>query len=526
MFDLFRRLTDRARKVLSYAQEEAARFGDDFIGVAHLLLGFVKEGKGVAAMTLRNLGIDIRAIRPEVEKMMARPAQPKIPEAGKLRLTPEAKKLLDLAMEESRNLGHNYIGTEHLLLGFLRDREDIPARVLVGLGLQLDDVRKEVIAVLGVEPPKKPVVRRVVVREGRLMTPRQRIITALRGEMPDQVPLCAYPGLLPRGEVERQLRDDGMGIFHRVGVVGSSSPNATTATTAYTHEERSYTRNALRTPVGEVYETIRHGGGYGSSLRCEFFIKEPKDYKVMQFAVKDARYSPAYDGFREAVRTLGEDGAVIGNLGYTPMMQMLIMWMGPERFAVDYYENPDDFFSLYEALCKRHEEQYEIAANSPAEFVIYGDNVTAKMIGLERFQKYVVPCYNRLADALHAKGKKAGSHLDGDLLLLKDAVRDSKLDFIEAYNPPPDGDLSIKEARASWGKKAISINFTSSIHLASPEQIEEHTLQLLRDSHPGAGFIIGVTENIPEHVWQTSLPVIGRVLRQHGRLPLSLDSEL
>jgi len=243
---------------------------------------------------------------------------------------------------------------------------------------------------------------------------------------------------------------------------------------------------------------------------------------VMQFAVKDARYTPSYEGFLEAQRIMGEDGAVIGNLGYTPMMQMLIMWMGPDQFAVDYYEHPDEFYSLYEAMCKRHEEQYEIAANSPAEFVIYGDNVTAKMIGLERFQQYVVPCYNKLAEALHAKGKKAGSHLDGDLLLLKDAIRDSKLDFIEAYNPPPDGDLSIKEARASWGKKVISINFTSSIHLAKPEDIEAHTLQLLRDSYPGTGFIIGVTENIPENVWDKSLPIINRVLREHGGLPLKM----
>ncbi len=352
------------------------------------------------------------------------------------------------------------------------------------------------------------------------MTPRERIIGALRGEMVDQVPLCLYPGLFPRGEAERKLRNEGVGIFHRVGVIGTHSPNVTTATATYAQEGRTYTRNTLRTPVGEVYETVRHGGGYGSSLRCEFFIKEPKDYKVMQFVVKDAKYSPAYDSFREAERLLGEDGAVIGSMSYTPMMQMLILWMGPDQFAVDYYEHPDEFFSLYEALCRRHEDQYEIAANSPAEFMIYGDNVTAEMIGLERFKKYVVPCYDKLGEAMRAKGKRAGSHLDGDLGLLKEGIRDSKLDFVEAYNPPPDGDLSIKDARACWGKKAIAINFTSSIHLASPQDIEAHTRELLRDSSPGAGFIIGVTENIPDQVWDKSLPVINRVLRESGRLPL------
>ena len=198
---------------------------------------------------------------------------------------------------------------------------------------------------------------------------------------------------------------------------------------------------------------------------------------------------------------------------------MLIMWMGPERFAIDYYEHPDEFFRLYETLCRRHEEQYEIAADSPAEFVEYGDNVTSEMIGLERFRKYVVPCYNRLGERLHAKGKRLGSHLDGNLQILKEAVRDSELDFIEAYNPPPDGDLSIREARACWGDKVISINFTSSIHLASPEEIEAHTLQLLEHASPGTGFIVGVTENIPEHVWQQTLPLINRTLRAWGPVP-------
>ena len=509
------RYTDRSRRVLELAKVEALRLGHGSIGSEHLLLGLVRDGSGVAATALRNLGVGLGKIREEVEKLVQK--RRPLKQVAQLPLSPRAKKVEGLAAEEAHGLGHHYVGTEHLLLGLLREGEGIAARALANLGLTPDQVRKEVLGLLGPPPPQKAVAGKT---PG--MTPRQRIITALRGEMADQVPLCAYPGLFPRGEAERKLRNEGMGIFHRVGVVGSSSPNVTTLTTSYVHEGRTYTRITLRTPVGDVYETLRHGGGYGSSLRCEFFIKEPKDYKVMQFVVKDVRYSPAYEGFLEAQRIMGEDGAVIGNLSYTPMMQMLIMWLGPDQFAVDYYEHPDEFFSLYEAMCRRHEEQYEIAANSPAEFIIYGDNVTAKMIGLERFQKYVVPCYDRLGDALHAKGKRAGSHLDGDLLLLKDAVRDSKLDFIEAYNPPPDGDLSIKEARASWGKKAISINFTSSIHLASPADIEAHTLQLLRDSHPGAGFIIGVTENIPETVWDKSLPIVNRVLREHGRLPLNL----
>jgi len=355
------------------------------------------------------------------------------------------------------------------------------------------------------------------------MTPRERLVAALRGEPVDHVPLCAYPGLLPRGETERRLRNEGLGLFHRIGVVATERPNVSTSTTHYREQGRWWVRNTVHTPVGEVSEVLRTGGGYGTSLRCEFFLKRPEDYRVLEFLVKDEVYSPCVEAFHEAERTLGEDGVVIGNLGYTPMQQMLIMWMGPERFAIDFYERPDEFFSLYELLCRRHEEQYEIAAASPAEFLEYGDNVTSEMIGLERFQKFVVPCYNRFGEQLHAKGKRLGSHLDGNLKILKEAIRDSELDFIEAYNPPPDGDLSIREARACWGDKVIAINYTSSLHLASPERIEAHTLDLLRDSGDGRGFIVGVTENIPEHVWQNTLTQINGILREQGRLPLNLD---
>lgn len=351
------------------------------------------------------------------------------------------------------------------------------------------------------------------------MTPRERILAALRGEPVDFVPLCAYPGLLPRGETERRLRNEGMGFFHRIGVVNAESRQVTTTTTTYWENGRWWVRNTVSTPVGEVTELLRTGGGYGTSLRCEFFIKRLEDYRVLEFMVKDTVYSPCPEAFHEAERTLGEDGAVIGNLGYSPLQQMLIMWMGPERFAIDYFEHPDEFFSLYELLCRRHEEQYDIAAESPAEFIEYGDNVTADMVGLERFQKYVVPCYNRLGERLHARGKRLGSHLDGNLRVLKEAIRDSRLDFIEAYNPPPDGDLSVREARECWGPKSIVINFTSSIHWRPQPEIEAHTRELLEHAAPGTGFIISVTENIPDPVWQESLTTILRVLRDYGPVP-------
>jgi ATP-dependent Clp protease ATP-binding subunit ClpC len=144
---MYERFTDRARKVMQLANQEAQRFNHEYIGTEHILLGLVKEGSGVAANVLKNLDIDLRKIRLEVEKIVQ--AGPDMVTMGKLPQTPRAKKVIEYSIEEARNLGHNYVGTEHLLLGLLREQEGVAAQVLMNLGLKLEDVREEVLNLLG-----------------------------------------------------------------------------------------------------------------------------------------------------------------------------------------------------------------------------------------------------------------------------------------------------------------------------------------------------------------------------------------
>src|SRR5438093_4306242 len=141
------RLTDRARKVMQLANQEAQRLNHEYIGTEHLLLGLVKEGSGVAANVLKNLDVDLRKIRLEVEKTVQ--PGPDMVTLGKLPQTARTKKVLEYSMEEARNLNHNYVGTEHLLLGLLREQDGVAAQVLVNLGLRLEEVREEVLNLLG-----------------------------------------------------------------------------------------------------------------------------------------------------------------------------------------------------------------------------------------------------------------------------------------------------------------------------------------------------------------------------------------
>src|SRR4051794_16209440 len=152
---MYERFTDRARKVMQLANQEAQRFNHEYIGTEHILLGLVKEGSGVAANVLKNLDIDLRKIRLEVEKIVQTGPGSEMVTMGKLPQTPRAKKVIEYSIEEARNLNHNYVGTEHLLLGLLREQEGVAAQVLMNLGLKLEDVREEVLNLLGHNMPNE-----------------------------------------------------------------------------------------------------------------------------------------------------------------------------------------------------------------------------------------------------------------------------------------------------------------------------------------------------------------------------------
>jgi ATP-dependent Clp protease ATP-binding subunit ClpC len=192
---MFERFTDRGRRVVVLAQEEARMLDHDYIGTEHILLGLIHEGEGVAARTLESLGISLETVRQQVGEIVGRGEQPS---PGHMPFTPRAKKVLELSLREAQELGHNYIGTEHILLGLLREGEGVAAQVLVKLGADLSRVRHQVIQLLagyqaeaGAERAARPPGRagrvdrellsqlldRVTVMESRLAAVEQRVGT-------------------------------------------------------------------------------------------------------------------------------------------------------------------------------------------------------------------------------------------------------------------------------------------------------------------------------------------------------------
>ena len=165
----FNRFTERARKVILLAKEEAKKLNHDYIGTEHILLGLIKEGEGVAAAVLNSLGLEAGAIREEVEKLVQ--PGPATVMSDDIPFTPRAKKVIELSMDEARNLGHNYIGTEHLLLGLIREGDGVASQVLVNMGLDLKSVRDEVLNLLGSSVPGYTAASAEAKRKKKTKTP-------------------------------------------------------------------------------------------------------------------------------------------------------------------------------------------------------------------------------------------------------------------------------------------------------------------------------------------------------------------
>jgi hypothetical protein len=155
-------------------------------------------------------------------------------------------------------------------------------------------------------------------------------------------------------------------------------------------------------------------------------------------------------------------------------------------------------------------------AASPALHANYGGNVTPEIIGLENFRRYYLPHYREAAEIMHRHGKLIGCHFDANCRLLAPAIAESGLDYIEAFTPAPDTDMTLGEARRAWPEKTIWINFPSSLHLAADGEIRLRTAEMIAESGTPDGLLIGITENIPENRWQDSCRAIMDGIDDHA----------
>lgn len=347
------------------------------------------------------------------------------------------------------------------------------------------------------------------------MTPRKRVEAILRGELPDKVPLTIYECMIPQCAVERQLRNAGLCIVYRTSVFKTYTPNVRRRSEQFEIDGVTYVRTLFETPVGTLSEVSRPAGF--TSWQVEKLFKRPEDYQALRFLVQDQRFEEDYASYRKKEEELGEDFILRAGIGLTPLHQIMISWMGLETFAVEWAERRDEILTLYELMVEKHRQIYPLVARSPASHANYGGNEVPEVMGVERFAQYCVPLYEEAAEELHRYGVLLGSHLDGNNRAWAHLVAASPLDYVEAFTPPPNGDLSVREALERWPGKFLWINFPSAVHLEPESRIEEVTCELIEQAAPGNRFIIGITEDIPADRWQGNLLAISRAIEAAGR---------
>jgi len=351
------------------------------------------------------------------------------------------------------------------------------------------------------------------------MTPRERVEAILRGRPADRVPFTMYANKLPRCQVELELRNAGLCILERgPGVFEAVSPNVKTSWISYDEKGAHYVKAFIETPRG-LLTTIERPG-IGTTWRVKRMFTGPDDYAAVISMVRDRQYVPSYDGFVRARERYGEGSFLRPGIGYSPLQEIIYTVMGVEQFSIEWAERRDDLMKLYDALTEDRRKIYPILADSPAVAFNYGGNVSPEVVGKERFEKYIVPHYDEAAEVLHRKGKLMGVHLDANNKLLAPGVARSLMDYVEAFTPPPDCDMSVAEALAAWPGKVLWINFPSSVHLMGVATVEETTRQILREAAPGDRFIMGVTEDVHDDAWPRTFPAIARIINEEGRLPL------
>lgn len=217
---MFEHFTERARKVMALANQEAQRLGDEYIGPEHILLGLVRETSGVAANVLQNFGVDLRAVRIEVDKV--RKSGTEAGGVGGLPETPRTKRVIEYAIEESRNLNHSHVGTEHMLVGLLREEEGAAAQVLTGLNVCPEEVRAFVLNAIGAaEIPTEAYQAHEEVDDDLLSDSRlnhlQAMLAALREEKNEAVSKADY-------ERAAKVLDEIEGLKEKVRTIRETRP--------------------------------------------------------------------------------------------------------------------------------------------------------------------------------------------------------------------------------------------------------------------------------------------------------------
>lgn len=351
----------------------------------------------------------------------------------------------------------------------------------------------------------------------------ERIEAIFDGELVDKIPFALKGWRIPECEMRETLLREGMCVIDSRGVYGSRSPNVSSEGETFEKDGMTYQRTTIKTPEGNLTSMSKRVPSprtEGTSWRAEMMFKGPEDYDAIEFMVRDREYFPNYEPLLKAQEQ--NDGIAFFKTGApgSPIHTIMYQIMGIETFSIEWAERRDRVIALHDAMAESERAIFPIVAKSPAKIIQCGGNYSPEVLGKERFIDFVLPHWEEVAGIFHEEGKMLGCHLDANNKLWAKEVGASGLDWIEAFTPAPDTDMTVAEAREMWPGKVLFINFPSSVHIEKANVIEKVTKQIIKEAAPGDRFIVGITENVPENRWRESFSTILGTLNKFGKLPI------
>ena len=347
-----------------------------------------------------------------------------------------------------------------------------------------------------------------------MTTIRERLEAFWSGERPDRIPFTTYENKIPTDwsdPVIRKMLREGLGVLRFVPTYEASYDSGIELIHQTGQDgQRAVRRQIWRTPLGEVSAL------WTDDWQQKYFLETAEDYRVMIYIARHTRYEPAFAAFHTQEVILPAYMVPVTRIGRTPLQTILVDYAGLANFSLHLVEYPDEMQELYEALRVNFHRIVEIAAEGPGHYLNVIENFTADTLGPRRYKQFLLPVYEETFNTLHQAGKIVGCHYDGKIKAVKDLVASSPIDLIESLTPPPEGDMTLAEARAAWPDKLFWANINLGCYELAPDELKQEMWRRVQDGAPdGRRLAFEVSEDRPAR-WRESMPVILAALNEMG----------
>ena len=345
---------------------------------------------------------------------------------------------------------------------------------------------------------------------------RNRLNQALDGNPVKQPVYAVYDWFVINRKIDWQtLFDLGLGQINHASLMEIERPHLKITETVRNDGEHIVSECQWITDIGELHESSVDG------WKREYLIKTSEDYRIMQRAMEDVRFTPTNKYFDESEQTLGESGITLGQLGQfsdlgylrTPFQVIQIDFVGLEQFSMDIALELPELMDLLEMMNRQMLEAVRSVTSTNAVHIKLWENLSIETMGPDLFRKYQVPLYDKIIEIFDDAGKKLHVHYDGRLQLIADDIRKLGFDGIDSLTPWPEGDLSIAEARNQWPQKFLWMHPSLSWDVLSDIEVIMNIKQMAVDAH--TRFCFQISEDVPPN-WKRTMPLILKTLNEYS----------